>query len=314
MTRARRLLGRPALHFALLGALLFAAERWASFRLRWESPTVVTIPAARIAARERRLEREIGRPPTPGEREALVAAAIEEEILFREALARGLDRDDRSIRGHLAEKMRFLDPSAGGDAAELAARAVALGLDRDDAFIRRLLVEKMRLLAAREGEAAAPPDDATLAAFMAEDPERWQLPAHATVEHVFLRAEHAAEAEAILARLRAGAEPARLGDPFPGGRLVRDATPATLAKLLGEDIARHATTAPLGAWTGPVRSPWGVHLVRVTARTEATLPAVADVRGRLVQAWRAEHRRARAHAALDGLRRRWRVRVEDAAA
>jgi hypothetical protein len=310
----RRLLRSPALHFAVLGAALFVLERrvWPPFA---PEPSVeVVIPATRIAASERRFARDTGRLPTADERTALVEQAVDEELLYREALARALDRDDRSIRGHLAEKMRFLDPASDTDAADapaLASHAVALGLDRSDAFVRRVLVEKMRLLARFESEEDEP-DDAALAAYMAERPERWRLPARATLQHVFLRDADAGRAAALLVRLRSGsADSSRVGDPFHAGPVVSDAARPGLASLFGEAIAAHAFSGPPGEWTGPLPSPWGAHLVRIVTRTDAALPAVADVRAQLVLSWREERRDAREQGAMAELRRRWRVRVEE---
>jgi len=309
----RRVLRAPALHFAVLGTALFVLQQ----RLAPSAPAgEVVIPATRIGARERLFERDLGRAPTADERAALVADEVDQEVLYREALARALDRDDRSIRGHLAEKMRFLDQGASEDAADnpaLAQRAIALGLDRSDAFVRRVLVEKMRLLAQRASEGDAP-DDAALAAFMAEHAERWRLPARATVQHVFLRKGDPARADALLAELRAGrVDFASAGDPFHTGHVVPGAARPTLVNLFGETIADHALMAPLGEWAGPLRSPWGVHLVRVAGRTDGALPAVGQVRSQLVLAWREERRQVREREALAQLRRQWRVRVEDGA-
>lgn len=291
--------------------MLFLLERRVSPPAAPEPSVEVVIPATRIAAREQRFARDTGRPPTAGERVALVEDVVDEEVLYREAVARALDRDDRSIRGHLAEKMRFLDPASADDAPALARHAVALGLDRSDAFVRRVLVEKMRLLARRESEEAEP-DDVTLAAFMAESPERWRLPARATVQHVFLRDADPERAAALLVRLRTGvADFARVGDPFHTGPVVSDAARPTLEQLLGDPIATHAFAARLGVWAGPLRSPWGMNLVRVVSRTAPVLPAVADVRPALVLSWREERRQARERGMLADLRRRWRVVVEE---
>jgi len=310
-----RLLRWPALHFVLIGSTLFVLEGRLSPPAAGTRSAEVVIPATRILARERRFARETGRVPTADERAALVRETVDEELLYREAVARALDRDDRSIRGHLAEKMRFLDP--GSDQVEtpvLASRAIALGLDRSDAFVRRVLVEKMRLLAGREGEEVEP-DDATLEAFMLEDAERWRLPARATLQHVFLRDADPPRVAALLARLRAGtANFARSGDPFHSGPVVPGAARPTLVNLFGEEIADHALAAPLGEWSGPLRSPWGVHLLRIAERTAPALPAVGEVRRPLLLAWREERRQARAQAVLERLRQHWRIRVEDVGA
>jgi hypothetical protein len=311
-----RFLRRPALHFVVVGTMLFVVER--RFSPPAPAPSVeVVIPATRISAREERFARDTGRPPSADERAALVKEAVDEEILYREAIARALDRDDRSIRGHLAEKMRFLEPASGEDprnAPGLAHRAIALGLDRSDAFVRRILVEKMRLLAARESE-EPDPDDATLAAFMAQDPARWRLPPRATIQHVFLRDPDPDRAGVLLARLRAGTVDFNtVGDPFHTGHVVPDAARTALVNLFGETIAAHALAAPLGEWNGPLPSPWGVHLVRVVERAPPVLPGVAEVRGQVLLAWREDRRSQRERDALERLRQRWRVRVEDRAA
>src|SRR5205823_3841908 len=110
--------------------------------------------------------RDTGLEPTPADEVALVGKAIEEELLFREALARDLDQHDRSARNWLVEQMRILSDDTSDDPDRLYARARALGLDRTDLVVRRILVQKMRLLAARTGE--QPPGDADLAAFYAD--------------------------------------------------------------------------------------------------------------------------------------------------
>ena len=48
------------------------------------------------------------RPPTPNELGRLVDNRVQEEILYREALAMGLDKDDTIVRRRMAQKMEFL--------------------------------------------------------------------------------------------------------------------------------------------------------------------------------------------------------------
>src|SRR5262249_16097071 len=49
-----------------------------------------------------------GRPPTSEELAGLVEEHVKEEVLYREALALGLDKDDTIVRRRLAQKMEFL--------------------------------------------------------------------------------------------------------------------------------------------------------------------------------------------------------------
>ena len=58
------------------------------------------------------------REPTPEEFNRLVESKVQEEILYREALAMGLDKDDTIVKRRMAQKMQFL-------AEDVAARARA---------------------------------------------------------------------------------------------------------------------------------------------------------------------------------------------
>jgi hypothetical protein len=62
-------------------------------------------------------------------------------------------------------------------------------------------------------------------------------------------------------------------------------------------------------WTGPLPSAFGLHLVRVTARTPSRMPELAEVRGAVERDWMAAHRdRARARF-YEELRARYDVEV-----
>jgi hypothetical protein len=50
----------------------------------------------------------VARSPTASESDRLVADYVREEVLYREALALGLDRDDLVVRRRLVQKMEML--------------------------------------------------------------------------------------------------------------------------------------------------------------------------------------------------------------
>src|SRR5205823_5017747 len=162
--------GPPALHFLAMGVALFTLERVAVPRRPPGPPPPPAAPLLtpdRLAQLRTDFTRQAGVPPTADEEQALAAEAIDDEILYREALARGLDRDDRSIRYRLAEKMRFVadGPEDDGNEERFYRDALALNLDREDLFVRRILTTKMRLLAERDAADPAP-DEAALQAYL----------------------------------------------------------------------------------------------------------------------------------------------------
>jgi hypothetical protein len=243
-----------------------------------------------------------------------VERAIDEELLYREALARGLD-GDRSVRNWLVEQMRVLEPEAPDDPTTRLARARVLGIDRTDLVVRRMLVQKMRLLAAREHE--QPPSDEVLAAYYAEHAADYALPERLTLWHVFLAEPAPGEAERLLAELRHDAVPpveaARRGQPFLAPPQLVGQSPADLAGRFGSELAAALRDVPAGEWAGPFVSPWGAHLVWIESRTPPAPPALDVVRGRLRERWLDEQRALRVRETMRVLRARHSLHIESAA-
>jgi hypothetical protein len=270
------------------------------------APVVVT--AVDVSRLRLDYTRETGLQPTPADEAALVEKTIEEELLFREALARGLDRNDRSVRNWLVEQMRVL---ADGTSDDLYARARALGLDQTDLVVRRILVQKMRLLASRTGERQ--PSDAELEAFYAEHRDEYRPPDRVSFWHVFAR--RGTDPEALVARVRGAApeDAVREGDSFFVPAHVVAQSSSQVEKLFGAELARTVERAETRTWIGPVRSPYGRHLVWIEKRERGTPPALAAVRGQLVERWQDEQRSGRVVALLRDLEHRYPLRVESAA-
>ena len=105
------------MHFAVLGALLFGLSAPGAARRRDDQPApaprpaparTVVIATATIDAARAAVPRRMKREPNPPELADLVQGVISEELLFREGMALGLDRDDRVVRRRVIEKMTAL--------------------------------------------------------------------------------------------------------------------------------------------------------------------------------------------------------------
>jgi PPIC-type PPIASE domain len=287
----------PVLHFALLGALLFACHAvWPPTTLPVARPTIV-VPAAADAA--------------------ATGAAIDDEVLFREALARELDSGDKAVRARLVRVGRFLGlgKDASDDVVEREARA--LGLQRSDPVIRRHLVEMMRLAAAKPGRRDRPSESA-LIAYYRDHADRFAQPARLRLVHVYLSAERRGadlerDATELLAALRRGdrkpEDAAQLGDPFVRGAALTLTTPAQVEAVFGPELAAAVGDLPERTWSAPLRSPYGLHLVWIAERIAAAPPPFEAVRSRVLHALLSERRESRLHAALRALRARYDVRI-----
>jgi hypothetical protein len=319
--RLRRFAGRPLVHFVLFGALLLVTrhqlaggELASADAAPRRDPVVISRERARELAAE--FQRRGNGAPSEAQRRALVEQAVDEEVLLREARVLGLALGDRSIRRRLVEKMRLVGDRPGRREEALVRDAHALGLD-DDVVIRRLLVEKMRI-ELRRGAADAAITDADLAAYLERHRAELEQPARLTFTQLFLAADSRgphldADARRMLTRLRSDASTdavAALSDPFPLGAQLRAYTHAQLLGRFGKPFAEAVAHLAPGAWSGPIASPFGMHLVRVDEHVPARLPAIDEVRPALTRAVAREQAQHRLARGIARLRELYEVRIE----
>lgn len=315
-----RVLYVPLVHFVVGGGLLFLLVRESgpprpAYGERTSDP--ITVTAADVERLRDDYTRETGLPATLADEAALVDKAIEEELLFREALARGLDRHDRSVRNWLVEQMQVLSDDASADPDELYARALELGLDRTDLVVRRILVQKMRLLAERTDE--RPPGEGELRSFYESHRDDYRAPDRVTFWHVFFasgRGTDGADAAALLAALRQQPieprEAIRHGDSFAAPPRLVGRSPAQIATLFGAPFAAELQRAQSSVWIGPLHSPYGTHLVWIDSRLPGAPPPFDAVRGQVLERWQSERRAQRRAQLLRDLRARYLLQIDSA--
>ncbi len=106
----------PIVHFLAAAAVLFLYFVWVGEPADPASRTI-TVTREDRAAMALQWERTMQRPPTDAELDALVEIFLREEVLYREAIRLGLDRDDTVVRKRLANKMDYLAASMAETAA-----------------------------------------------------------------------------------------------------------------------------------------------------------------------------------------------------
>jgi len=312
----------PAVHFLVLGALLFAVStRFAAApEAARRKPIVIT--AARIAEIRDDYQRSMEADPTPTELTALIDREAEEQMLYQEALLLGLDRGDRTVEWRVVEKMRFLYGDDAGDNAAAFRRGLALGLDRDDIMVRNTLVTKMRLLAkaaSRQEEPEGAALDQALEQYFHDHRDSYAQAARLTVAHVFVNAtrhddDPESAARALQRRLQAAQVPpedaAHWGDAFAAGSTFRNASASNLVKIFGDECASVIAGLEPGRWSEPIRSPFGLHLVWVSDRQDVSVPPLEAVRSQVLRAYRAERHTQYLARMLAQLHEAYEVHVE----
>jgi len=251
MTIVLRLLREPLVHFLVIGALLFALYTAVS------GPPPA--PVNRIVVSPERVEQLAAgyqavwrRAPTDDELRALVDNYVREEIYYREALALGLDRDDPIIRRRLQQKMEFLTDT-GTDMLQPAA-----------------------------GE---------LEAWYAANTERFRDVPRLAITQVFLGQEPAADriatAQAAL-RSTVDIDPLELSERSLLPPRMKLSTPDAVDGVFGAGFFDQIKALPAGAWSKPVYSGYGAHLVRVDDSRPARLLTLEDVHDAVLREWRFE--------------------------
>jgi hypothetical protein len=279
MVPLRRLVRDPLVHFLLIGAALFGADHLLHPRQKEvpvsagaasaPAPIVLRAETRRMLADE--YGRSYGRPPTDKEMQEVIDRWLDEEVLYREGLARGLERDDPRIRHLIAQKMSFV-------------------------------LEQAIVLPAQF-------EESELQAWFDAHSDNWAKPALIDFTQVFVngldtKAEE--QARTFLTQLEKGADPNGMGDVFSGGRRYRRRNVADLAESFGGDFTKDLAGQKEGSWALR-RSRFGFHLVRIDRRSAAERPTLADVRAEVEEDLRRTRRAEKLAAEVATLRKRWPV-------
>ena len=91
---------------------------------------------------------------------------------------------------------------------------------------------------------------------------------------------------------------------------MAQATPRDVANVFGEAFAAEVEDAPADRWIGPVQSPFGVHVVRLSSRKPGRMPTLAEIRPAVLREWQATRQDDANEAFYRGLLEKYDVRIE----
>lgn len=230
----KRMIKDPLFHFFLIGAAIFGLYGLLEDESEADRQNIINVTESDIDQLKAFWQKQWQRPPTREELDRLVEDRIREQVMYREALALGLEKDDTIVRRRLVQKMDFLvaDVSLPGD-----------------------------------------PAPAVLQDYYQAHPDRYREPARLSFTHIFfsvdLRGERAEqEAGAVLETLRKTAAqniyPDQYGDRFMLKNTYTNSSTDEIARDLGREFADKIIELPEQLWQGPVASGYGLHLVYIS--------------------------------------------------
>lgn len=267
----------PLLHFLIIGALLFVLYGYVGDDSEPDNASIV-VGKARIERIQTAWEKQWRRLPTEDELEKLVEQFVQEEVLYREALAMGLEKDDTIVRRRLAQKTRFL--------------------------IQDIADQNQ-------------PEEADLKAFFEEGRDLYKTPARMSFTHVYFNSDRRGAAAIEDARQVLGGlntadvdrAPDR-GDPFMLHYDYVEVSQQEAMRLFGTRFADELFALRPGSWQGPIRSGYGIHLVRISEYVPERMPEFSEVVERVRQEYLDRQRRKANEDAIKSLKARYKIEID----
>lgn len=248
----RTLFKEPLIYFFLLGAVIFGIHAFLRASSNEQSDRYqVQITSSDVDWLRNRWNKLMSREPTPQELQGLIDSMIREEILYREAVAMGLDEKDTVVRRRLAQKMEFLFK----DLADMAQ-----------------------------------PTDDQLTDYFTENQDRYRIPANITFTHIFFSTDKRSQntqldAQAILEKIQQDKttpqQALSFGDPFMQGLAFTGQSTDQIARIFGKKFSENIETLKTGKWQGPIESSYGWHLLYIDQLIPAGIPEFEQVRSKV---------------------------------
>jgi len=274
----QRFLREPLLHFLLIGAALFAVHALRGPAVGGvEAPRQIALSLDDLSQLALSFQAQWRRLPTQEELSQLVEDRIRDEILYREALALGLDKDDTIVKRRMAQKMQFL---------------------------------------AEDVAAAHEPSTEELKAWYAENRDGFALPTRVSFRHAYFSPDRRGpraqdDAASALGKLAGQPEDsplaASLADSFMFQDYYGDRSTEQLAKDFGLRFAQAVTRLTPGSWQGPIESGYGWHLVFVDSLVPGRMPDFEEVEPDVKTAWLADQKEQAWRKAYDEMRAKYTV-------
>ena len=276
-----RLIREPLLQFLLLGSAIYVLFYFYGEPPAEEQDRTIVITSDYVNSLSASFAKRWSRPPTDEELLGLVSEFIRESMLYREALAMGLDKDDHVVRRRLAQKLEFLT----NDLVNLT--------QPDDAVLQQYLVDNL--------EEFRGSDLLSLTQVFIDPDKRG--------DSVF------AYADTLLENLQTQGAPTadtlEQGDRFMLQAVFQNAPEREIQRQMGKEFTDAVMQLEPGRWHGPVLSGYGMHLVYVAEHIVAADPVLADVREQVLTEYTREQTENFNAEYLNVLRKRYTIISEE---
>ena len=253
--------------FFLIGLSIFLLD----ITFNEDSPNTITVYESELESLINTWVTQVGREPTDNEIDGIIKQLIDEEILYREALKLGLDKNDIIIKRRLAQKISFL----------------------------------------KQESSISNPTEEEILNYFKFNKEDYIVESTYTFSQIYFSKENQAKSKSIkaLQSIEGGENPNLFGDPFLLGKNFSSKTVRELQRSFGDKFSQSIQDLEVKKWSGPISSEYGEHLIFLNSYTESYLPELSQIKEIVVRDILAEDQSQSTERYLKELRKEYEVEI-----
>ena len=251
-SKLNTILREPLIHFLLIGAALFFIYSQVNDSTT-EDEKLINITKLELNTITSQWIKAKGREPSEEEKQEQIQKLIQEKILYREAIAKGLDKNDLTIRRHLAKKMRYVYD--------------------DNSLIPQATNEELKEYFSKNSSK-----------FIESESLSFN-------QVVFTPTENSKDinkdANEFLKKLQSSKSKkiSTIGD-------LVELSKKGIINTFGQEFASEAFTLDTKSWQGPIKTRHGLHLIYIHSKIDAKLPKFSEIEEKVNTEWQIEKREA----------------------
>ena len=272
----KKYLHEPLVHFLVLGGLIFFSYAYLNDDVSLNDTSIV-LTKAEVKQLKFRWQKKHLREPSEEELQTLIDQTIYAEVMYREALTMGLDKNDLIIKRRLTQKLEFVTSDMGE------------------------LLE---------------PSDETLLTYMSKHADRFKLATKMHFSQIYINPrkhkgtqnQKLEEIESLLKTQNPNS--VNKGDVLAFSFEDKIWTQKQVQAKLGKEFAKSLFTVDQTTWQGPLKSAYGLHFVKVESNIEGELPKLETIRTVLKNEWMTAQREKNNQAFYKVLKSKYTIEIE----
>ena len=267
----KKILREPLIHFLLIGGLLFYiyGQQNSGFEKKENS---IVITQANLDRLVLQWKKKNFREPTKTDIDVLLEKYIHDEVMYREAIAMGLDKNDLVIRRRLSQKLEFLSSDIV-DVVEPTQKELQVYLDNNS--------------------------------------KRFMLPGKMSFLQIYIdvNKHNKSYIKELYLELKKGTSYKKLGDDFLLSKEFQNVTKHDISKIFGRAFSQELFSLHVDSWQGPIVSGYGLHLVKIQKREDEKIASLQSVKNIVRKEWKVTQRENVNRAIYENLKSQYSIKL-----